>query len=787
METRAQAVHRLFAAAAELAGPARTDYLQQECGDDPELRSEVEALLRFDLAQTFFPEEQLALMRRRFDGGDAAMPERIGAFRLTGVLGRGGMGVVYRAVQDNPAREVALKVLLPGLAGKEAHLRFALEAEALGRLHHPGIAQIHEAGAYESPHGPRPFLAMELVRGETLGAWAARARPPLPARIEVLIQICEAVHHAHQRGLVHRDLKPGNVFVDEQGRAKVLDFGIARFVDAERQHTLRTKTGELLGTLAYMSPEQANGAPESVDTRSDVYAIGVLGYELLTAALPVDVSHDTLTVGLRRLVETDPVPLGDRDRSLRGDLETIFAMALRKEPERRYGSAQAFAADLRRFLGHEPIAARPATATYVLQRFARRHRGLVVGSLLAATALALGTFASVLWAMQAARSEVVAREEARVAGQVTEMLRGLFVGTNNEFAAGRDLSSKELVATARRMFERAQAQDPVATSRVALILGEVLVAMGDFAAAEQYLQQSFDALRGACSGDDPRLVEALHVRAWALVRAQQFAAAGPLYAEALLMHRRLGATSSVTTAKCLEGLATVAAREGNCDAALALLAEARPLREQAGDALRLAAHWQNVATTHLFARQLDQADAAFARAEAVLPPTGAEASAAVLAGNIGNLRLSQQRLPEAEIAFRRALQLAEAFHGADSPRLLGPLNHLGAICAQDGRLDEAEELLTRALALAGDDTKSTDRSFANLLGNLGKVCAMQERLPEAIGHWQRAAAMERRLRPGSAGLLALLTDLANAMERNGDAAGAMAVRAEAESLRKAAK
>ncbi len=785
MSSRTESVHRIFALACELTGAERAALVRRECGDDAALRAEVEDLLRADESASFLDEDRLAAVRSQLGRADEPVPERIGAFRITGVLGRGGMGVVYRAVQDKPARDVALKVLAPGFGGAEARARFAVEAEALGRLQHPGIAQIFEAGSYTTAND-RPYLAMELVEGESLHAWGKR-QPSIEARVRMVVQIAEAVHHAHQKGLIHRDLKPSNVLVSPDGRAKVLDFGIARLVDDDRGRTMHTHTGQMLGTLAYMSPEQANGQSERVDVRADVYALGVIAYELLAGALPIEVRGGAVAQALRRIAEEDPVPLGARDRRLRGDLQTIVGKALQKEPERRYDSAQAFADDLQRFLQSEPIRARPATATYLVRRFARRHSGLVAGAVLAVVALIAGSGLAVAWAVRANRAEKAAIEEARVANKTAEILRWVFVGANPEFAAGRDLSAKEVLLAGRGEVERALADEPVAASRVALIMAEVFVTLGDFATAEGMSQRAYDGLRRMIAGDDPRIVEALHQRAWALLRAQRFAEAGPLFAESLAMHRRLGATSSVTVAKCLEGLAKVGAQRGDHDEALRLLEEARPLREEEGDPLRLAYHWQTVATTNLLAGRIDAADAAFGKAVGLLKPDGNEAYLANLLANIGNLRVRQHRVPEAEEAFRRVLELSEKCYGKDSPRLVLPLLNLGTIHAQTNRLSEAEALLRRGMAVGGDETKSTDQGLSSLLANLGKLCAMQERLDEAGEFWRRAEAMDARLRPGTEGHLQLLEDLATLKQMQGQESAAEALRERAAELREQQK
>src|SRR5262245_19726323 len=216
-----------------------------------------------------------------------AMPmTKIGGYTITRLIGEGGMGAVYEAEQDQPRRTVALKVIKPGMASPELLRRFAQESHALGRLQHPGIAQIYEAGTADTGHGPQPYFAMEFIHGETLTEYAGGHRLSTRDRLEIMARICDAVHHAHQRGLIQRDLRPGNILVDETGQPKVLDFGVARLTDSDTRSTLHTGMGQLVGNLAYMSPEQALADPLELDTRSDVYALGVIPYELLSARLP---------------------------------------------------------------------------------------------------------------------------------------------------------------------------------------------------------------------------------------------------------------------------------------------------------------------------------------------------------------------------------------------------------------------------------------------------------------------------------------------------------------------
>jgi len=314
------------------------------------------------------------------------LPGSIGRYRILRVIGEGGMGIVYEAEQEQPRRTVALKIIRRGIANAELLWRFEMETEALGRLQHPGIAQIYEAGTVDTGFGPQPYFAMELIRGRQPREFAELHNMDTRQRIELMIKICDAVHHAHQRGLIHRDLKPANILVDEDGQPKILDFGVVRVTDSDTRSTTDIEIGQLIGTLPYMSPEQALADPLELDTRTDVYSLGIIFYELLAGHLPYTVSKK-IHEAIQTIRDDEPEKISDVNRSYRGDIETIVGTALEKDKTRRYQSAFGLAIDLRRYLKDEPIAARPPTKSYQLRKFTRRNKTLVAG--VAAVFLAL--------------------------------------------------------------------------------------------------------------------------------------------------------------------------------------------------------------------------------------------------------------------------------------------------------------------------------------------------------------------------------------------------------------
>jgi serine/threonine protein kinase len=340
------------------------------------------------------------------EAGAAPVGEMV-SFRILGTVGQGGMGLVYRAEQVYPKRVVALKVLKRSVADRHARRRFGREVEIMGRLNHRGVAQLYFAGFLEDG---QPFMAMEYIHGMPLASYAQAHRLSTEARLGLFLKVCDAVAYAHGQGVIHRDLKPSNILVTADGEPKVLDFGLATGTQ-QRDETQLTLHGQVVGTLDYMSPEQAEGRGE-IDGTSDVYAMGILLYELLATRRPYDLSSVSLMDAVRVIKETAPARLSISNRAYRGDLETIVHKALSKEKAGRYASVEAMAADLRRWLGHEPILARPPSALYRASRFARRHRVLVTSVSLIIASLSAGLVVAAWEAVRANREAINAHVEA---------------------------------------------------------------------------------------------------------------------------------------------------------------------------------------------------------------------------------------------------------------------------------------------------------------------------------------------------------------------------------------
>jgi non-specific serine/threonine protein kinase/serine/threonine-protein kinase len=406
----------LFLAVLDVSLSERPAFLADRCGDDRPLRAEVERLLAEDAATDSF-----MVAPATAPNETAAAGKRIGRYEIRHVIGAGGMGTVYEAVQDQPHRTVALKVLRHGAASRRAMTRFRHEAEILGRLQHPNIAQVYDAGTFDEGQGAQPYFAMEFVKGEPLIRHAESKSLGIQDRLALFVRVCDAVQYAHHQGVIHRDLKPDNILVDDFQEPKTLDFGVARATDSDIQATtLRTHIGELIGTVPYMSPEQVTGDPNELDTRSDVYSLGVVLYELICGRLPHDVTNRTIPEAVRLIREEEPTPLSSVNRTFRGDLDTIVAKALEKDKNRRYQTAAELAADVRHYLGDQPIVARPPSTIYQLRKFARRNKALVGGLAATFVTLVAGLIGVSAMYVRALAAETDAEQRAADLEQVAE-------------------------------------------------------------------------------------------------------------------------------------------------------------------------------------------------------------------------------------------------------------------------------------------------------------------------------------------------------------------------------
>lgn len=550
----------VFAACLELSAPERQQYLDDRCAGEPALRERIERLLAAHALSTDAVASSLTLPAA------LAVPEQIGPYRIRGVIGEGGMGTVYDAEQVEPvARRVALKVIRPGGAAGMA-ARFAAELQTLAVLEHPHIAKVFDAG---ETHLGQPYFAMEFVEGEALTAYCGRHQLARRERLQLFLQLCRAVEHAHQKGVIHRDLKPANILVGgtpQEPVVKVIDFGIAKAAGtgtAAGAHL--TMTGAPIGTPAYMSPEQAAGSLD-VDTRSDIYALGVVLYELVTGALPADPEREGYASFLARLGAGDmqPPPPGTG-----GDLDAIILHALEADRTRRYPSSAAFAEDVERYLTDRPVLARRPTLSYRASKFVRRNRLAVAGLMLAGLALAAGTLAATVGYIRATRAEAQARTEAAAAAEVSAFLVNAFKVNDPGESRGRTVTARELLDNAAARVNSSLAAQPAVRQRLLTSLAAAYIALGLYKEAGPLTKQAVALV--------PREQESL-ADADALLLAARVASSGSrteesrhLAARAGAIRRRLSGPQHVGVAEALLAEADTLVNQDRFDEALPLL------------------------------------------------------------------------------------------------------------------------------------------------------------------------------------------------------------------------
>ncbi|MCC6344178.1 MAG: tetratricopeptide repeat protein [Bryobacterales bacterium] len=727
----------------------------------------------------------------------------LGGYRILRLIGEGGMGAVYEAEQVKPRRTVALKVIKPTLASKENLRRFELESQALARLQHPGIAQIFEAGSADAGFGPQPYFAMEFIRGISLARYAREHTLRVPHCLELVARICDAIHHAHQRGIIHRDLKPVNILLDESGQPRILDFGVARFTGSGKPLTHQTSLGQIIGTLAYMSPEQVLADPLELDIRSDVYSLGVILYELLARRLPYTLGSK-LHEAAQTICRQEPLRLAAIRPECRGDVETITRKALEKDKSRRYDSAAALAADIRRYLHREPILARRPSVSYQLQRFAQRNRTAVSAAALVFLLLLAGIAATSWQAIRAHRARqqaILERDRARAAERLateqrdiasSERKRALqaearMIEERNHALVERRRAEKEAAAskaisdflqddllsqagassqsgpdtrpdpdlTVRAALDRAAARvetrfahQPLLEAAIQLTIALAYVDLGLYDKAESHYRRSLQLREHLLGADHPDTLESSDNLASLYYRRGQFDRAETLHRHAFEVRRRAFGLSNPDTLASMNNLADTYRAQRKYPLAEPLLKQTLAIKQRVlgTEAPSTLVTMSNLGLTYLQLEDYARAEPIYARVleirRRVLGPEHPRTIRS--AYNVASLYWYQGKHSQAESMFQRIAATQRRLLGPDHPDTLLTLNALARVYIAKARYPEAEALLTGFLPAQRRLLKDTHPSVDATLANFANLYIDQGKYPQAEPYLSELLDIRRR-------------------------------------------
>jgi eukaryotic-like serine/threonine-protein kinase len=824
----------IFIQVIQAADPAQGAALVQDlCGQDQALRQRVEALLDAHGRAVSFLESPPAGFAATAD--HRPISERpgavIGPYKLLQQIGEGGMGVVFMAEQTEPLkRTVALKIIKPGMDTRQVIARFEAERQALALMDHPNIAKVLDAGTTDSG---RPYFVMELVKGVPITKYCDEKHLPLRERLELMLPVCQAVQHAHQKGLIHRDIKPSNVLVaeyDDRAVPKVIDFGVAKATAQKlTDRTMFTEFGQVIGTVEYMSPEQAKLNQLDIDTRSDIYSLGVLLYELLTGSTPFgrkrlsEAAFDEMLRIIReeeppkpstRLSTTDELPniAANRgseplklNRLVRGELDWVVMKALEKDRNRRYETANGLAQDIGHYLADEAVQACPPSAAYRFHKFARRNRAALATALLVSGALALGTVVSTWQAIRATRSaqlaetarlaeaeqrteaerqrqqaeanEKKAQSEAAKSQQVAQFLSEMFRGPSPWGQRGYD--TKLLLEIMDRAADRigtGLTEQPDIEADLRNTIGFTYWSIEEFEKSEAMYRRALELNRKTFGDEHPRVANSLTALALTLRDQGKRSEAEKLLREALAMQRKLLGSEHPDVANTLRDLGLVLGKENRAEAE-SVEREALAIRRRLyGSENREVADSLNRLAGVLGEGQHAESEALLREAVAMTrkltrgsPDTTLGASLYTLAINLQH----QGKLPEAEAAVRESLSMMSKATGNGSSWTASPLYRLTVILNLEGKTDELEQVFNEyPIPSVGRYRDSLLMARAVLLRDKGKLAEAENSFREALAIRQQTLGDKHPVTTES------LKDLIDVLQKEGKLADADLLRRE---------
>ena len=763
-EDRWQRLWSVFHSVRELPESDRSLELQRLCGDDGKLRDEVASLLAADTAGKSALEILPALDERipSLPGvGDA-----IGHYKLVSVIGRGGMGIVYEGLQEEPLRRrVAIKLLRDELSNPVDSARFEAERQALALLSHSHIARVFEGGTSNG----HPYFVMEHVAGETLTAWCDRERLPLRARIELLIQVCDAVQHAHQRGVIHRDLKPSNIIVTiEDGRPipKVIDFGIAKGIGVRLSNaSIETRIGTLLGTPQYMSPEQAS--QDEVDTRTDVYAIGTMLYELVCGAIPFEFGEESLLAALDRICREEPPPPAARfaalpaetqtaiaaarsttpeelTKSLRGEIEWITRKALEKEPDSRYASAGDLARDLKHHLEDRPVTAGPPSGMYRLRKAIRRHRAAAAGIAGISIALILGLLGTTWMAAVASRERDAARvardraeRDAAIAKKTTEFVEGMLSAPDPSASAAavRETKIVDVLDRATKELDRLQ-DEPEVASAFRHTLAKTYFGLGIYPTAQVMLEKTYSDRVRLLGPEHRATLSAAHDLATTYRRLNDTKRSLPLIRRTFQTRERVLGRDHEDTIESAAEYGVILYRTGDLEKAEAVLRDGlvrshRALGRDSRESLALSNTLANVLQSRGSEAEAEalQRDVV-ARRERLLGPAHPDTINA--SHTLANILYEMGRTADAFAIFAGTIDTYRRLFGEEHPRTLTARNNYAVVLWKAKQFPEAEAQLREVAAAWAKTTGADGPETLVARNNLARLILDNGRVDEAL-------------------------------------------------------